>query len=184
MAPIGDRPKNICDGRFLGWTHENKIHFIIILHGYTLPPPRGGGVCSSVRLRFFVTGYIAFYDIVLGKEGRQPHRFFDFMLPPAKFRYQCHPMGNKSNLAGLKLMYIKILFLSKRELTQARGVRSMVMWYSVPVKNFIVPVLHIQTGLVSYVLNNLLDLIDSDVEKLSTGGEVAHNTLVTLSQVI
>ena len=60
----------------------------------------------------------------------------------------------------------------------------MSMWYSFPEKNFIVPVLHIQIGLGTYSLKNLLYFIDSDVNKLSTGGEMAHNTLVTLNQVI
>ena len=58
------------------------------------------------------------------------------------------------------------------------------MWYSVTVKNFIVPVINLQIGLGNDFLNNLLYFIDSDVEKLSTGEEVAHNTLVTLKQVI
>ena len=81
-------------------------------------------------------------------------------------------------------MYKKSLCLSKGELTQSRGVRSMEMWDSVPVKNFIVLVLHIQIDLGNYVLNNLINCIDSDVERLSTVEEVAHNTMVTLNQVI
>ena len=60
----------------------------------------------------------------------------------------------------------------------------MEIWDSVPMKNFIVPVLNLQIGLGNYVLNNLLGFIDSDVEKLSTGEEVARNTLVELNQVI
>ena len=63
-------------------------------------------------------------------------------------------------------------------------VRSMEMWDIVLVKNFIDPVLHIQIGLGNDVLSNLLDLIDSYVEKLSTGDEVARNTLVKVNQVI
>ena len=51
-------------------------------------------------------------------------------------------------------------------------------------ENFVVPVLHIQIGIGNDVLNNFLDFIDSDVEKLSTGTEVVRNTLVTLNQVI
>ena len=39
-------------------------------------------------------------------------------------------------------------------------------------------------GLENYVLNNLIDFIDSDVEKLSTGEEAACNTMVTLNQVV
>ena len=35
-----------------------------------------------------------------------------------------------------------------------------------------------------WCLNNLLDFIDSDVEKLSTGESITRNTLVTLNQVI
>ena len=60
----------------------------------------------------------------------------------------------------------------------------MVMWGSVPVNNFIVPVIHIQIGLGNYVLSKLLDFFESAVEKLSTGEEVSRNTLVTVNQVI
>ena len=60
----------------------------------------------------------------------------------------------------------------------------MAMWEIVQVKNFIVLVLHIQIGLSNDVLSNLLDFIDSGAEKLSTGEEVARNTLVTVNQVI
>ena len=45
----------------------------------------------------------------------------------------------------------------------------MEIWKSVPVKNFIVPLIHLQIGLGNYVLNNLLDFIDSGVENLSKG---------------
>ena len=92
-------------------------------------------------------------------------------------------MVNKWNLAGLKPMYKINLCLSKGELTHARGVRSMTMWESVPVKNFIVTVLHLQIGIGNDVLNELLDFIDSDVDEVSTGDEVARNTLVTLNQI-
>ena len=39
----------------------------------------------------------------------------------------------------------------------------MEKWDSVPVKNVIVSVLHLQIGLGNDVLNNLIDFIDSDV---------------------
>ena len=58
------------------------------------------------------------------------------------------------------------------------------MWVSVTVNNFIVLVLHLQIGFNHDDLINLIDLIDSDVEKLSTGEEVACYTLVTLNKVI
>ena len=60
----------------------------------------------------------------------------------------------------------------------------MEIFDSVPVKNFILPVLHIQIGLGNYFLRNLIYYIESKVEKLSTGEEVARNILVTLNQVI
>ena len=92
-------------------------------------------------------------------------------------------MVTKWNISGLKPMYKKILCLSKVELTQEIGVRSMAMWDSVPVKIFIVLVLHLQIGLGNDVLK-ILDFIDSDAEKFSTDEEVDRNTLVTLNQVI
>ena len=93
-------------------------------------------------------------------------------------------MGTKCNVEGMNPMYKRILCLSKVELTQARGVRPMAMWDSVPVKNFVFPILCLQIGLVNDVLNNLLGFFNSDVDKLSTGEEVARNTLVILNQVI
>ena len=85
-------------------------------------------------------------------------------------------MGSKWTLASLKVVYGKSLCLSKGELTQARGFIPMEIWDSVLVKNFIVPVLHLQIGIGNDVLSKLLDLLDSDVEKLSTGEEVTRNT--------
>ena len=60
----------------------------------------------------------------------------------------------------------------------------MEMLDSVTVKNFTFPVFHLQIGLGNDVLSNLLDSIDSGVEKLSIREEVAHNTLVTVNKVI
>ena len=105
------------------------------------------------------------------------------MLDPDEWRDQGHIMVTKWNISGLKLMYKKILCLSKVELTQEIGVGSMAMWDSVPVKIFIVLILHLQIGLGNDVLK-ILDFIDSDAEKFSTDEEVDRNTLVTLNQVI
>ena len=52
-------------------------------------------------------------------------------------------MGTEWNLEGMKIMYKKSLYIYKGEFTYARGVRSMEMWDTVRVKNFIVPVFHI-----------------------------------------
>ena len=50
----------------------------------------------------------------------------------------------------------------------------MAIWDIVPMENFVVPVLHLQIFLGNDILNNLLGFIESDVEKLSTGEEVAR----------
>ena len=60
----------------------------------------------------------------------------------------------------------------------------MLTLVSVPEKNFIVLVNHPQLGIYNDDLINIIDLIDSDVTKLSTGEEVACNKLVTLNQAI
>ena len=44
----------------------------------------------------------------------------------------------------------------------------MEMWYSVPVKKIIVPVVHLQICIGNDILSNLLDFIDFDVDKLFT----------------
>ena len=58
------------------------------------------------------------------------------------------------------------------------------MWGSVPVKTFIVRFLHIQRGIDNYALSNIIDLIDSDVENLSTDEEVDRNIIVKINQDI
>ena len=60
----------------------------------------------------------------------------------------------------------------------------MAMWYSVPVKKIIVPVIHFQICTGNDILINLLDFIDFHVYKLSTGDEVTRSTLATVIQVI
>ena len=45
----------------------------------------------------------------------------------------------------------------------------MFMWDSVPVKSFVVSVLHFQIGLGGVVLINVIGFFGSGVEKLSTG---------------
>ena len=60
----------------------------------------------------------------------------------------------------------------------------MSMWYSVPVKKIIVPVIHFQICTGNDILINLLDFIDFHVYKLSTGEEVTRSTLATVNQVI
>ena len=72
MAPIGERLKNICAGRFLGWTHEGKTRFIILPRGCNVPPLRGKTICSSVRKRVFVTGDLSFCVILLVEKGIFP----------------------------------------------------------------------------------------------------------------
>ena len=67
-------------------------------------------------------------------------------------------MVTKCNLAGMKLMHKESLFLSKCGLTQERDVRSMAMWDSVLVNNFVVTVIHLQIGLGIFFLNFLISL--------------------------
>ena len=69
MDTIGKRIKNICDGRFLGCTHEGRTQLIILPNGCNLPPPREKAIFSSVRPRVFVTGDLYTYAIVLGNSG-------------------------------------------------------------------------------------------------------------------
>ena len=103
MDPIGEILNNIYDERFIGWTHEGKIQFTIIPHGYNIPTSRKK-ICSLFRPRVFVDVYLAFFAVVLGKEGSLPHWFFDCMFDQYKWKYQDHLLVNKCNLAGLKLM--------------------------------------------------------------------------------
>ena len=49
MEPIGNRPKNISAGIFIGWKHEGKTQLIMMTHGCTLPPPRKKTICNAVR---------------------------------------------------------------------------------------------------------------------------------------
>ena len=69
MAPIGDRLNNICAGHFIGWTHEGKTRFIILTHGFPLPPTGSKTTYNAVRPRSFVVGYLDVYAIALRKRG-------------------------------------------------------------------------------------------------------------------
>ena len=93
-------------------------------------------------------------------------------------------MGTKWNLAVMEVMYKKSLYLYKGELPQARGVWSMEMWDSFPVENFIVPILCIQIVLGGYYIRKLIVFVNSHLQNSSKREKVAHNTMVTVKQVI
>ena len=53
IAPMEDRLNNICDGIFLGWAHEGKIQFIILIHGCPIPRPSEKFFRYSLAISFF-----------------------------------------------------------------------------------------------------------------------------------
>ena len=83
MYLIKYKINNICAESFLGWTHEGKKKLTILPDHCTLPAPRGKTMYNAVRPRVFVTGDLALYVIVHGREGRYPLWCFDCMLEPS-----------------------------------------------------------------------------------------------------
>ena len=75
---------------------------------------------------------------------------------------------SKWGVANLNSLCKKILYLSKGGLPPSTGVKSMVMWGSVSLKNFIVKVLNLQIVLGDVDLSNLF-FVDSDMNRFSTG---------------
>ena len=91
------------------------------------------------------------YDFWISVSSSFVSTLYHILSPPVSTLYSIIPPF----VSTLDCIYS----LLEITLTTFPIVRSIAIWYSVPEKNFIVPVIHLQIGLGIYILNNFLDVV-------------------------
>jgi hypothetical protein len=122
----------------------------------------------TATVRVFLTGDLAFYSTILGKENMSGAWCAYCWLAHADWQALEHTDGQAWTIESLGIHLEKLNdgTLNKKIPQEVRGVTAKVMFDAVPLKNWIVPVLHICIGIGNGILKRFLDFVDKRIENL------------------
>jgi hypothetical protein len=115
----------------------------------------------NVPIRVFITGDLAFYATVVGKEGMDKAHCHWCKLPSAQWQTYGHTPGPKWTLEELKRVAGTINPSKRSE----NGVKSYPQLDCVELERYIFPVLHVTLGLANRLLKHTVDYADLVVER-------------------
>jgi hypothetical protein len=113
----------------------------------------------NVPIPVFITGDLAFYATIMGKEGMDKAHCHWCKLHRSEFG---HSPGTKWTLQELKRVAAS---LNERTRTAENGVKSYPQLDCIELERFIFPVLHVTLGLANRLLKDTVDYADLVVEK-------------------
>ncbi len=118
-----------------------------------------------------VTGDLAFLSTVLGNENMSGHWCIWCQLSPTEWSIEGHQQGECWTMDKILSLREKIKDLEQRgkkpEPAVIRGFTEEPLLDSVPVEDFIVPVLHTGIGIGNRLFSGIFEFIKSRIEKLS-----------------
>jgi hypothetical protein len=115
----------------------------------------------NVPIRVFITGDLAFYATVVGKEGMDKAHCHWCKLGKHQWQKCGHPLGVKWTLQELKRVASTLNPTKKTE----NGVKSYPQLDCVEQERYMFPVLHVTLGLANRLLKDTVDYVDLVVEK-------------------
>ena len=115
-------------------------------------------------IRVFVTGDLAFYFTVVGKEGMDKAHCFWCRCKKGIWQSCGHPPGIQWNLAEIK----RIASTLGGTKTSEESIKSYPLLDCIEICRYIFPVLHVTLGVVNRLLKWILDYADLVVEKTPT----------------
>ncbi len=115
----------------------------------------------NVPIRVFITGDLAFYATVVGKEGMDKAHCHWCKLPSAQWQTYGHAPGPKWTLEELKRVAGTITPTKKSK----NGVKGYPQLDCVELERYIFPVLHVTLGLANRLLKHTIDYADLVVER-------------------
>jgi hypothetical protein len=115
----------------------------------------------NVPIRVFITGDLAFYATVVGKEGMDKAHCHWCKLPSAQWQTYGHAPGPKWTLEELKRVAGTITPTKRSQ----NGVKTYPQLDCVELERYIFPVLHVTLGLANRLLKHTIDYADLVVER-------------------
>jgi hypothetical protein len=115
----------------------------------------------NVPIRVFITGDLAFYATIMGKEGMDKAHCHWCKLRSSEWQALGHAPGIKWTLRELTRVAASL----NDERTTENGVKSYPQLDCIELERFIFPVLHVTLGLANRLLKDTVDYADLVVEK-------------------
>ena len=141
----------------------------------------GDIIVKALKVHLYVTGDLAFYAMVLGKEGMSGH--------------WCHlcKISRKDfdNLAMEgELWTTKAMIETAKEVAESdskkpkHGVKTKLWWPFIDIQNYVVPLLHTLIGIGNDILDNLKDIVNDKIERITKTEHNARASLATVDATI
>ena len=125
-------------------------------------------VLASAPVSLFLTGDLAFYAIVLGKENMSPHWCWRCMLQKKAWTEDPTLVGEPWSHDTLKERLTKLQSgeLDKNKASDQLGVTAKALFPTIPVQNILVPPLHNNELFINHPIKSLIAWINHRIEKL------------------
>ena len=138
---------------------------------------------ASKSVRVFMTGDLAFYSTILGKEHVSGTWCPYCDLPHSNWQDYGHRAGKMWTLDELKTHLHKLESgdLNKNIPREGKGVTASLIFGAIPLENWICPVLHMCIGIGNGLLSQFLDFVDKRIENLPTGLADLRATTIRLA---
>ena len=114
----------------------------------------------NVPICVFITGDLAFYETLVGKEGMDKAHCHWYKLKSAKWQEYAHARGMGWYLEEMKQVYVSIIDMNKKQ----NGVKSSMLIDCIKLEIYIFPVLYATLGLANRLLKDMIDYADLVVE--------------------
>ena len=126
------------------------------------------------QIQTLIAGDLAFFPTMLGKENMSSVWCTWCKLSKTEWARTGHNLGECWTIDGIHEVRENVRLGSLTNVPEnIKGCTKIPLFDSVPVKNYIVPVLHLHIGVGNNLLDSLIEWIMERVEKL-TPGEVVH----------
>ena len=133
----------------------------------------------SITPNLWIAGDLAYYVIMLGKEGSSGHWCYRCDLHKDIWKIANHEHGTLWTNESLKAM--ADLGYSG---TNAKGVKKYPLWDFIEVDKFILPVLHTSMGMGNAVMANLMDIINTKIDVIPPNEIQVRNSLTMNNQIL
>jgi len=114
----------------------------------------------TVPIRVFITGDLAFYSTVVGKEGMDKAHCHWCKLKSAEWQEYAHARGMIWDLEEMKRVFNSLNDTNKTQ----NGVKRSMLIDCIELERYVFPVLHVTLGLANRLLKDMIDYADLVVE--------------------
>ena len=139
---------------------------------------------GAIAPKLYLSGDLAFYAMVLGKENSDTYHCPYCMLAKPEWQSDNHQKGELWTISKLKQMVVQASTFTKAERPKARGVKENPYWPSIEPEMYIIPILHLSIGLGNYIIAAIFDWINQDIVQISEDEQRVRNSLSATARLL